>query len=128
MSKNNPLDHLNELQIEELFKGGVLSEREASEAKQFLLKKAELKKADQLNKKAALLPQKYYYDVKVECMLPATLTYRVYAENAEQASLMIKGIVPNMVKHRLIGKKDIKLAVYDAGSNMIKFMKNLLGV
>lgn len=71
--------------------------------------------------------EKFYYDVKVECLLPATLTYRVYAENAEQASQMIKNIPPNGIKHRLVGKKDLKITVYDAGSNMIRFLRNLFG-
>lgn len=72
-------------------------------------------------------PILHYYDVKVECMLPATLTYRVLAEDAQQASEMIKGMQPVAVKHKLIGRKEIKLTVYDAGSNMIKFLKNLFG-
>ncbi len=73
------------------------------------------------------IKQKLYYDVKVECMLPATLTYRVLAEDAQQAAELIKGMSPTGVKHRLIGKKDIKLTVYEAGTSMIKWMKNLLG-
>ena len=72
------------------------------------------------------IKQKLYYDVKVECMLPATLIYRVLAEDAEQAAELIKGMSPIGVKHRLIGKKDIKLTVYEAGSSMIKWVKNLL--
>jgi len=70
---------------------------------------------------------KLYYDVKVECMLPATLTYRVLAEDAQQAAELIKGLNPTSVKHRLLGKKDIKLSVYDAGSTMLRWMKNLIG-
>jgi hypothetical protein len=70
---------------------------------------------------------KFYYDVKVECMLPATLTYRVFAEDAQQAATLIKGMSPNSVKHKLIGRKEIKLVVFDAGCNMILFMKNLFG-
>jgi hypothetical protein len=70
---------------------------------------------------------KKYFDVKVECMLPATLTYRVLAEDAEQASLIIKNISPNSVKHKLIGRKELKLTVYDAGSTMIRFIRNLIG-
>lgn len=78
-------------------------------------------------KKVELLPVKRYYDVKVECLLPATLTYRVLAEDAKQASEMIKHLSPNSVQHRLIGRKEIKLLVYNAGSNMLMFMKNLFG-
>ena len=68
---------------------------------------------------------KYYYDVKVETFLPATLTWRVLAEDPQQAADMIKTMQPTGVKHRLLGRKDIKLLVYEAGSNMIKFFKNL---
>jgi hypothetical protein len=70
---------------------------------------------------------KFYFDVKVECMLPATLTYRVLADDAQQAADLIRGMSPTGVKHRLIGRKELKLAVYDAGSNMIRWMKNLIG-
>jgi hypothetical protein len=76
-------------------------------------------------KKITAAPPKFYYDVKVECMLPATLTYRIYAETPELAAAMIKHSAPTMVKHKLIGRKEIKLTVYDAGCSMIKFIKNL---
>jgi hypothetical protein len=71
---------------------------------------------------------KKYFDVRVETMLPATVTYRILAEDAQQASALIKHQNPISVKYRLLGKKDIKLTVYDAGSTMIRFMKNLIGV
>lgn len=77
--------------------------------------------------KSPPIKPKLYYDVKVECMIPATLTYRVLAETPEQAAEMIKGMSPIGVKHRLVGKKDIKLSVYDAGSTMLRWMKNILG-
>ena len=83
----------------------------------------------QLQPKIAQSPPikaKLYYDVKVECMLPATLTYRVLAEDAQQAAELIRGLSPTSVKHRLIGRKEIKLSVYDAGSSMLRWMKNLL--
>ena len=71
------------------------------------------------------IPPKFYYDVKVEALLPATLVYRVLAETPEQAAQLIKNMSPNSVKHRLIGRKEIKLMVYDAGSTMIKYVRNL---
>jgi hypothetical protein len=71
---------------------------------------------------------KLYYDVKVECLLPAVLTYRVLAEDPQQAADLIRGMSPIGVKHRLIGRKEIKLSVYEAGSSMLKWMKNLIGV
>lgn len=86
-------------------------------------KEEELKKQAEANKPKPL----YYFDVKVETVLPATLTYRVLAEDAEQASEKIRGIQPNSVQHRLIGKRDTKLTVYDAGSTMIRWMKRLAG-
>lgn len=86
-----------------------------------------------VTKKAQKLPQsppikpKLYYDVKVESMVPATLTFRVLAETPEQAAELIKGMNPISVKHRLVGRKDLKMSVYDAGSTMMRWMKNLLG-
>lgn len=68
------------------------------------------------------------YDVKVEVMLPATLTYKVLAETPQQAADLIKNKQPNAVKHRLIGRKEQKLTVYDSGSVLIRFVKNLMGM
>jgi hypothetical protein len=71
---------------------------------------------------------KKYFDVRVECLLPATLYYRVLSETPEEAANLIGQMYPNQVKYRLIGRKNIKLSVYDAGCSIIKFMKNLVGV
>jgi hypothetical protein len=72
--------------------------------------------------------EKKYYDVKIECLLPATLTWRILAETPEQATELVKNQQPNGVKYRLIGRKETKLSVYEAGSSMIRFMKNLIGI
>lgn len=80
-----------------------------------------------LKKEAALPKPKFYYDVKVECMLPATLTYRILAEDAKQAADLIRGKSPNSVQHKLTGRKEHVLKVYDASSSMMRFMKKLLG-
>jgi hypothetical protein len=89
---------------------------------------AKKKKDEELKKQAAKQPPPlYYFDVKVETMLPATLTYRVLAEDAVQAADKIAHVQPNSVKHRLIGRRDQKLTVYDAGTTMIKWMKRLMG-
>jgi hypothetical protein len=130
MANDNQRIRYTKEQIEEAFNKGFISEAEAKEfekQRQELIEQAKAERAKELKKKAALPPPKYYFDVKVECMLPATLTYRVYAETPQQAAEMIKGLTPTMVKHRLIGRKEIKLMVYDAGSSMIKFIKNLFG-
>lgn len=89
-------------------------------------KQAKSSKKDDQKKIKGPVP-KQYYDVKVECMLPATLTYRILAEDAQQAADMIKGKQPNSVQHKLIGRKELKLLVYDAGGCMIRLVKKLLG-
>lgn len=80
-----------------------------------------------IDKKLPKIKEKKYYDVRIECMLPATLTYKVLAETPEQAADMIKNMSPVGVKHRLIGRKELKLTVVDAGSTMIRFIRNLIG-
>jgi len=70
--------------------------------------------------------EKSYFDVKIETMLPSTLIYRVLAESPEQAIQLIKQSNPVSVKYRLPGKKDLKITVYDAGTNMLRFLKNLI--
>ena len=96
--------------------------KNSEEVKQEYKPKVELK-----IKQAAPIKPKLYYDVKVECMLPAVVTYRVLAEDPQQAAELIRGMSPIGVKHRLVGKRDIKLSVYDAGSSMLRWAKSLLG-
>jgi hypothetical protein len=69
---------------------------------------------------------KVYYEIKVESLLPSTITYRILAESPEQAVEMIKNSNPISVKHKLIGKKDIKLTVYNFGCSVILFIKNFI--
>ena len=69
-----------------------------------------------------------YYDVHITAQLPATLIYRIFAESPEEAAEMTKNAHPNGVKYKLVGRKDIKLTVYDAGCSMIKLVKNLVGI
>ena len=99
---------------------------EAEKTAEIAKAKRAVKAKTDLEKKAQI-KQKTYFDVKIECMLPATLTYRVLAEDAQQAVELIKGTQPNSVQHRLIGRKELKLTVYDAGSTIIKWMKRLVG-
>ena len=77
--------------------------------------------------KSPPIKAKQYYDVKVECTLPATITFRVLAEDPREAADLIRGAAPISVVHRLVGRKDHKLSVYDAGSTMLRWMKNLIG-
>jgi hypothetical protein len=126
----NPQFDKAKAQIEALFKV-KMAEAETKEQeteKKNLVAKAKAERTHALKELTAALPKpKYYYDVKVECMLPATLTYRVLAEDAQQAAELIKGKSPNSVQHKLIGRKEMVLRVYDASSTMMRFMKKLLG-
>lgn len=88
--------------------------------------KEKTKKELELEKKKKL-PVKQYYEVRVEAMLPAVITYRVLAETAEEAAGLIKHMSPVGVKHKLIGRKEIQLKVYDSGGSVIKFMRKLFG-
>jgi hypothetical protein len=73
-------------------------------------------------------PIKKQFDVKIEAMLPATLTYRIWAESPEEALLLTKKAQPINVKHNLAAKKNIRATVSDAYSSIIKLVKNLVGV
>ncbi len=79
-----------------------------------------------MKKEAAKQIIKKHYDVRVSTMLPATLIYRVYSESPEQAIDLIKGQNPISISHKLAGRKDLKLMVYDAGTVMLRFIKNLI--
>ena len=72
--------------------------------------------------------KKIYYNVVVETLLPATISYRVLAETAEEAVEMIRNMRPSDVKYRLNGRREIKLTVYEFGQCVVKYMKNLFGV
>lgn len=80
-----------------------------------------------MTKEKESIKVKKYYDVRVETTLPATINYRVLAEDEKQAVDMIKNASPNSVKYKLLGKKDIKLTVYDAGSTIVRLVKKFIG-
>lgn len=67
-----------------------------------------------------------YYDVKIEVQLPATVIYKVLAESPEQALELANRASPVSVKYNLLRKKDLKATVYDAGTTMIRFLKNFI--
>jgi hypothetical protein len=72
-----------------------------------------------------LKKEKKYYDVKLEVYLPAVISYRILAEDAAQAESLIRNIAPVGVKYKLAGKKDLKITVYESGSTIIRFIKNI---
>lgn len=66
---------------------------------------------------------KKYFDVKIEALVPGTITYRVFAENEAEALKQIDKVNPTGFKPRLAQKKLLKAAVYEAGSLLIKLTK-----
>jgi len=69
--------------------------------------------------------EKKYFDVKMEVLVPATVVYRVLAEDAEKALQEVKvTTAPHGVKYDLARKRTLKSTVYDAGGNMIRYIKN----
>lgn len=81
------------------------------------------RKEEKLLNKTAAIKQKKHYDVRVESLVPSTITYRVWADDEQDALNQIKRQAPINVKPHLNQKKDIKASVYDAGSSLLRFMK-----
>jgi hypothetical protein len=76
-------------------------------------------------KKSQEKPMKKYYKVSIETLLPATISFRVLAESPEKAAEMIKNQNPVEVRHKLAGRRDKKITVYDWGTTIIRFFRNL---
>lgn len=77
-----------------------------------------------MNKIETKPKQKKLYDIKLECNMPCTLTYRILADDENDAILQIRKHSPNNIKHNINLKRDIKATVYEAGYLMIKLIKN----
>jgi len=67
------------------------------------------------------------YDVKIECMVPAVMTYRITAKNPEEALTKTKSARPTNIQYKHGGKRDKKAMVYDAGLSIVRLVKNLVG-
>jgi hypothetical protein len=97
-----------------------------------ITKRAEEIKPEKLKKEEKPIqpPAKQYYTIKMEVTAPVTLTYRILAENAEQAlELVMKSPMtvpmvapPKPVLNRM---KKLKASVYLAGTSLVKLVKNL---
>jgi hypothetical protein len=66
------------------------------------------------------------YDVVVEAMVPAKLTYRVKALSAEEALQKAKTIAPSKIDYNIRLKKPLRAIIYDAGSSLIRLSRSLL--
>lgn len=77
----------------------------------------------------AQVKTKQYYTVKVEANTPVLLTYRVYAEDPEQAiELVQRNPLSNLSeapKPLLARMRKLKATVYSAGNSLIQFTKKL---
>jgi len=70
------------------------------------------------------IKDKKYFDVKVQCNIPALITFRVFAENEEQALEMINRQTPTNIRYEVLKRVNIKATVYEAGMAIIKLIKN----
>jgi hypothetical protein len=73
-----------------------------------------------MTNKTATPKQKKYFDVRIECLCPTTITYRVYAFDEDEAIRETKKRPPTNVRPNILQKRDIKATVNDAGSLLIK--------
>lgn len=103
----------NEVQV----KGRSPEEIKAAEEKK-------KKEEEEKKKKPQPKPAPKYYDIKLECMVPAIITYRVLAENEQEALTQIDKRTPTGVRPDISRKRNIKATVYDAGSSIIRFAKS----
>lgn len=78
------------------------------------------------NKQAAKPKEKKYFTVKVEAHVPATITYRVFAETEEDAIKQIDRQAPTHFQPKINLGKKIKISVYNSGSNIIRLVKNFV--
>lgn len=74
-------------------------------------------------KTAAAQPK--YWDVKMEVLLPATLTYKVLAKSPEEALEKARKGSPQNVQYKLAGKRDMKAWVYSVGNSIVQLVKYL---
>ena len=85
--------------------------------------KEKKRKEEEEKKKKPVIKQKQYYDIKLEAMVPCTITYRILADDEHDALNQMNKKSPTGVKPNVIRKQDIKATVYNAGSNIIRLAK-----
>lgn len=78
-----------------------------------------------ITKEAA--PKQQYYTVKIEAMVPCTLTYKILANNPQDALTKARKTKPHNIMHQLNGRKDLKASVYKFGYSIIELVMNLIG-
>ena len=73
-----------------------------------------------------MIVQKKCYTIKLEVMAPVELTYKVWAEDPEEAAKMIGAVLTRPPKPNLSRKKNIKATIYDYGMSTIRFIKRFV--
>lgn len=71
--------------------------------------------------------QKKWFDIKINAMIPATIIYKVLAEDEHEALTLIKNKQPNSIQYKFFNRKELKIMIYDSGSCIIRYVKHLLG-
>jgi hypothetical protein len=86
---------------------------------------AEKKKEEAKNKKPApAVKEKKWFDIRLECMVPCIVQYRVFADDEQDALQQMDKKTPSSVKPNILRKKNVKATIYDAGSSLIRYIKN----
>ena len=65
------------------------------------------------------------YDIKIDYLVPTTVTYKVTAENEHEALKQVDKIPASRshVKHNLQRKIKLKAKVFQAGTSIVRFTK-----
>jgi hypothetical protein len=88
----------------------------------------EKKKKEEAEKNKKLPPTpakvKKHFDVRLECLVPCIVQYRIYADDEQDALQQMDKKTPSSIKPNIFRKKNIKATIYDAGSSLIRHIKN----
>jgi len=87
------------------------------------IKVADEKKRKEEEAKKQLPKEKKYYDIRLEALVPCTITYRIFADDEHDALAQMSKKSPSGVRPNVAKKRDIKAVVYDAGSSIVRFAK-----
>lgn len=71
--------------------------------------------------------EKKYYDIKINCNVPAVIHYTILAESPEKALSEIKKSRPKNIKYEFEKRIESKVVVYDYMTNLIRFVKKIMG-
>jgi len=72
-------------------------------------------------------PKQQYYTVKIEAMVPCTMTFKILATSPQEAITKARKTKPHNIIHQLNGRRDLKASVYKFGYSIIELVMNLIG-